>query len=100
GLGMGGQGEPLVEPSVGVLEPVAQPRGRPPAEALMDQAVVGIAPAYPGRSRDVADADALARDRDHQARELVDRHHLVRADVDRAAERGATQTPLALHAFG
>src|SRR5436190_5330181 len=86
-------------PLVGLLQAGAQRRLRAPGKLLVDEAVVRVAAAYAGRSRHVADLDALAGDRDHGAGELVDGHHFIRADIDRPLEARAHQPAHALDAF-
>src|SRR5258706_1560022 len=66
-----------LHPLVGALESRHQRLRGCPLQALANQPIVGVAPANAGRSVDVEDVEALARDLDHQARELVDRDHLL-----------------------
>src|SRR5208283_4378691 len=61
----------LLDPGVGLLQPVAQLLRRRPAEALADQPVVGVAAAYADRAGDVPLADRLAGDVGDHVDQLV-----------------------------
>src|SRR5512146_2822112 len=81
----------LLDPRVGALEALHERRGWRPAELLADQPVVGVAAAHAHGTLDVDDVELLARDRDHDAGELVDRHHFLGADVDGPFPAGAQE---------
>src|SRR5271163_3855184 len=72
----------------------------PPAELLLYQSVVGIATPDAKGPRNVAFLQLLAGDRHDTVGKLIDRDHLVGADVHRSLEAGAHQPDRALDAFG
>src|SRR6185437_9471431 len=89
----------LLDPGIGLGDAALERLARRPAQPLLDQLVVRVASAHPERSWNVLDRQALAGDLDDHPRELVDRHHLVGADIHRPREIGAHQAQRALDAF-
>src|SRR5688500_18446540 len=88
-----------LDPAISPLETFAQRPAGGPADQLADHRVVGSAPANALGPRDVPDAEILPRDLDEQARQLIDGHHLLGADVHRPRGLGEDQTPDSLHAL-
>src|SRR5882762_8006674 len=77
----------VVNPPVGLLETVAQRDRRRPSELLLDQRVVAAAAAHTlGRVEIVPAPELRAGDAFDDVDELIDRHELVAADVDRIAD--------------
>src|SRR5215211_2306226 len=77
-------GHLLLDPPVGWLEPLAERDRRLPPQHLAEPAVVGAAAAHALGAVDVPQGDAvLARHLDDDPRELVYRHHLLAAKVER-----------------
>src|SRR5207253_7241912 len=72
---------------------------RAPVELLLDQLVVGVAAAHAERAGDMADRELLSGDRHDELGEAVDRHHLLRANIDRPREARAHQARAALQAL-
>src|SRR5213593_4593402 len=77
----------LLDPPIGLLEPVLERDRRLPAEPLADQRVVAVPAAHALRRREVVLTLELdAGDRLDDVDEAVDRHELRRAEIDRLAE--------------
>src|SRR5262249_55412893 len=64
---------------------------------LSHQPVVGIPAANPERTRNMADAETLAGDAHDRGYQLVDRNHLLGADIERTGQGGAGEGKRALH---
>ena len=80
-------GQLVVDPGVRLLEPGGERRARLPAESLADERVVGVAAAHAlGRIEVVAPLEPHAGDLLDDVDELVDRHELGGAEVDRLVD--------------
>src|SRR5918999_2207280 len=74
----------LLDPAVGRLEPLAERDRRLPSQHLTQPAIVGVTAANALGAVDVPQRDAvLARYVDDHPGKLVDRHHLVAAEIER-----------------
>src|SRR5205814_6044242 len=72
---------------------------RRPIEFLPDEPIVRVAAAHPGRTIDVALADALPGDIRNNVHQTIDRNHLIGTNVDRSGEVGSHQPQSAYDAF-
>ena len=70
------------DPRIRARETILQRRIRPPAELLLDQAIVGVSTADAQGPGNVPDAEILAGDFHDHLGQLIDAHHLLGTDVD------------------
>ena len=68
-------------------------------ELVPNQSVIRVAAANTGRPLDMVFANGLAGDARDHVDQLIDRHHLVRADIDRPDKIRAHQPQRAFQAF-
>src|SRR5918999_3551818 len=91
-IGLASRGRPrrpprphlLLDPAVGGLQPLAQRDRRLPPQHLTQPAIVGVTAAHALGAVDMPQRDAvLTRHLDDHPGQLVDRHHLLAAEVER-----------------
>src|ERR1700722_20969773 len=83
----------LLNPGIGLLQPVAQRTGRCPVELCADKPIVGIAPADAGRTSHIPLYQVLSGDITNHVNELIDRYHLSGADIERLQATGEAREP-------
>src|ERR1035441_2258629 len=88
-----------IDPAIGFFQAFAQGTGGRPSNFLADEPIIRIATADTEWTRDVANGQLLPCDVRYHSGELVDRDHLVRADVDRSSKVRINKTTNPLETF-
>ena len=87
------------DPLVRVREAVAQGQRGTPVQALVYEAVIGIAAAHAARTGYMAHGQLFVRDIHHGFRKLVDANHLFRPDVHWTCKIGFYEPAYAFEAL-